>query len=169
MINNGYLELANGVQSSVECRSLEEFVSSCWEKGLHHLGEFDSTPIEIFLIEISLESCDVSLDFCLMREEAVIGGAVDLHLALRLPALEPVCDDSVIRSDSTDTCAAFKECVELGQVTHKLLDCGKDLLVVLSDEVRVNIADVGFELWSVLETFLHVCLVVVSSESEHES
>ena len=59
--------------------------------------------------------------------------------------------------------------MEFRQVSDQILDCNKNLLIVLGNEVSVNIAHVGLEFWCVFEAFLHVCLIVMIRKSIHEA
>ena len=102
-------------------------------------------------------------------DNVMVGGLVDLHRALGLPVLVPVCENVVVSSDSALSFARFHELTDKGQITIELLECCKDFPVVLGDDVSVNIADVGPEFFGVLVAPLKDSLIVMTSVSSSET
>ena len=140
-----------------------------WKSHLHQFGEVVTSCEVVAGRDIVLKRLNDHLGICHVWDKVMVGLCVDLHHALGLPVFEPSCNNFPISIDCAETFTRFHELFDFWQVTQELLDCSKDLLVVLGDDVGVNIAHVGLELWCILEAFLHVCLVVMSCESMLEA
>ena len=138
-----------------------------WEGDLGDGGCIDSHSVVITGIVLVSDTVGDGLDLFEVSNDVLVGSLVDLHLTLALPVVEPSLDHIFISLDAGR--ASIHEGVDFWEVSEDFLETLEDLAVVLSSEVGNKFADVGLEFWAVSEASLHGLLIVVSSESSHET
>ena len=138
-----------------------------WEGDLGNGGCIDSHSVVITGIVLVSDTVGDGLDLFEVSNDVLVGSLVDHHLTLAPPVVEPSFDHIFVSLDAGR--ASIHEGVDFWEVSEDFLETLEDLAVVLSSEVGNKFADVGLEFWAVSEASLHGLLVIVSSESSHET